>query len=68
MIIATRELEYITETGEHIAVLVTLHAPEEDENHWKCRYTPLGRMALRPGQAAEATPSRLWNSASRRSG
>ena len=39
MIIAQRELEYVTQSGTLINVPVTLYAPEGSGKHWHCRFT-----------------------------
>ena len=39
MLIAKRELEYVTETGTALPVPVLLYAPENNGKDWGCRYT-----------------------------
>jgi len=39
MIIAERELDYVTQPGSTIPVPVRLYAPEGSRKHWSCRYT-----------------------------
>ncbi|MGO4705051.1 hypothetical protein AB4072_04640 [Microvirga sp. 2MCAF38] len=39
MLIATRDLEYVTEDGAIILVPVCLYSPEKTEKDWGCRYT-----------------------------
>jgi hypothetical protein len=39
MIIAQRELDYVTQLGNPIKVLVTLYAPEGSGKLWRCRFT-----------------------------
>ena len=39
MLIATRELKYLTEGGATISVPISLFAPEKNDKDWSCRYT-----------------------------
>ena len=39
MLIAKRELEYVTETGTALPVPVLLYAPENNGKDWGCRCT-----------------------------
>lgn len=39
MIIAERELDYVSQSGKTIPVPVRLYAPEGSGKHWSCRFT-----------------------------
>ena len=39
MLIAKRELEYLTEAGAVMSVPVLVYAPEKNDKDWGCRYT-----------------------------
>src|SRR3954471_5978658 len=39
MLIATRDLTYLSDDGDVTAVLVRLFAPEGSDKHWWCRYS-----------------------------
>ncbi|WP_210484374.1 DUF6968 family protein [Microvirga antarctica] len=39
MLIATRELEFVTDTGAVVAVPVCVFAPVKTDQDWGCRYT-----------------------------
>jgi hypothetical protein len=39
MLIAKRDLEYVTEDGAIVPVPVAVYSPEKNEHDWGCRYT-----------------------------
>ena len=39
MLIAQRELEYITDDGAAVTVPVSLFSPEKNDSDWGCKYT-----------------------------